>query len=75
MTDQTVISPAALQAAITELNRQGAEQLLGRIQQAEPELGPFIQHLAVQVPASWRSPGRPPKLSKVCIPSCWWPAP
>jgi ribosomal protein L7/L12 len=59
MTDQAVISPVALQAAITELNQQGAENLLGRIQQAEPEFGSFIHHMAVQVAGKLALSGAP----------------
>ena len=59
MTDQAVVSPVALQAAITELNREGAEKLLSNIQQAEPELGPFIHHMALQVAGKLALAGAP----------------
>lgn len=63
MTDQAVISPAALQEAISELNHQGAEILLGGIQQAEPVLGPFIHHMAIQVAGKLALAGAPTEYS------------
>jgi ribosomal protein L7/L12 len=62
MTDQTVVSEAALQAALNEIGCHGPERILRGMAQAEPNLGPFIRHTAVQVAGKLALTGAPPEV-------------
>jgi ribosomal protein L7/L12 len=62
MNDQTVISAAALQAALSDMSTVETQALVGSIVRAEPELGPYLQGMAVQVAGQLALSGAPPEV-------------